>query len=65
MSFVDFCISLATKFTYGDLSKYEIIRPRKGPFSLKVDYGRTLVIDGGSIAKIKWKKIKVINKEYI
>ncbi|KAL5564727.1 hypothetical protein UlMin_027891 [Ulmus minor] len=60
MSFVDFFISLAAKFTYGDLSKYGIIRPRKDPFSLKVDSERTPVIDGGSIEKIKSKKIKVV-----
>ncbi|KAL5564720.1 hypothetical protein UlMin_027884 [Ulmus minor] len=56
MSFVDFFISLAAKLTYGDLSKYGIIRPRKGPFSLKVDSRRTPVIDRGSIEKIKSKK---------
>ncbi|KAL5564722.1 hypothetical protein UlMin_027886 [Ulmus minor] len=60
MSFVDFFISLAAKFTYGDLSKYGIIRPGKGPFSLKVDSGRTPVINRGSIEKIKSKKIKVV-----
>ena len=65
MSFVDFCISLAAKFTYGDLSKYGIIRLGKRPFSLKVDSRRTPVIDEASIEKIKSKKIKVINKEYI
>ena len=56
---VDNIISYLAKFDYGDLHKYGIHRPKIGPFLLKATGGRTPVIDGGSIEKIRSKKIKV------
>ena len=61
VNLVDSLISLAARFTYGDLSKHGICRPEQGPFALKMLCGKTPVIDGGSISRIKSKKIKVIN----
>lgn len=56
---VDSFISFLAKFYYGDLHKYGIRRPQMGPFLLKETSGRTPVIDGGSIKRIRSKKIKV------
>ncbi|GMN57823.1 hypothetical protein TIFTF001_026927 [Ficus carica] len=57
---VDTLISLAASITYGDLSKYGIHRPEQGPFALKLLSGKTPVIDGGSVSRIKSKRIKVV-----
>lgn len=59
LSTVDALVSLASKLMYGDLSKYGIIRPKEGPFSLKVNKGRSPVLDVGTIAKIQSGDIKV------
>ncbi|PON82018.1 Pyridine nucleotide-disulfide oxidoreductase, class-II [Trema orientale] len=61
MKYVDSLISLPAKFFYGDLHKYGIQRPKIGPFLLKATSGKTPVIDGGSIKKIRSKKIKVVS----
>ncbi|GMN57829.1 hypothetical protein TIFTF001_026928 [Ficus carica] len=60
VNLVDTLISLAARFTYGDLPKHGICRPEQGPFALKMLCGKTPVIDGGSISRIKSKKIKVV-----
>ncbi|XP_022774069.1 probable indole-3-pyruvate monooxygenase YUCCA10 [Durio zibethinus] len=57
---VDFLIVLMSKMVYGDLSKYGIRRPKKGPFFLKETTGRAPVIDVGTVHKIKSKEIKVV-----
>ncbi|EXB52051.1 Flavin-containing monooxygenase YUCCA10 [Morus notabilis] len=59
VGFVDTLISFAAKIKYGDLSKHGIHRPAEGPFVLKTLNGKTPIIDGGSINKIKSNKIKV------
>lgn len=59
VSVVDCLIILAAKIKYGDLSKFGIHRPRKGPFRLKILTGRSPVIDVGAIAKIQAGEIKV------
>lgn len=59
LSLVDTLITLAGKFKYGDLSKYGIHRPNKGPFLLKATTGRSSVIDVGTVAKIQSGEIKV------
>lgn len=56
---VDIMAVLMSKILYGDLSKYGIRRPTKGPFYLKATAGRAPVIDVGTVAKIKSKEIKV------
>ncbi|CAO2825666.1 unnamed protein product [Amaranthus hypochondriacus] len=57
---VDKLAIFAGQILYGDLSKYGIYRPKKGPFFLKATTGRSPVIDVGTIAKIKSGKIKVV-----
>ncbi|PPD75380.1 hypothetical protein GOBAR_DD27687 [Gossypium barbadense] len=57
---VDIMTVLMSKILYGDLSKYGIRRPTKGPFYLKATAGRAPVIDVGTVAKIKSKEIKVV-----
>ncbi|KAF7840100.1 putative indole-3-pyruvate monooxygenase YUCCA10 [Senna tora] len=63
MKLVDAVTTLMAKLEYGDLSKYGIRRPNKGPFYLKQVTGRSPVIDVGTIAKIKEGAIK--NKKVV
>ncbi|KAL1567902.1 indole-3-pyruvate monooxygenase [Salvia divinorum] len=44
----------------GDLTKYGIQSPKKGPFALKDDNGKYSVIDVGAVDKIKSGEIKVL-----
>ncbi|XP_021862782.1 probable indole-3-pyruvate monooxygenase YUCCA10 [Spinacia oleracea] len=60
LSTVDALVSFASKLKYGDLSKYGIFRPKEGPFFLKINKGRSPVIDVGTIAKIQSGDIKVL-----
>nr|DAD39881.1 TPA_asm: hypothetical protein HUJ06_014204 [Nelumbo nucifera] len=46
-------------FFYGDLSRYGIVRPKKGPFHLKQTTGRSPVLDVGTMDLIVNKDIKV------
>ncbi|KAG5035910.1 hypothetical protein AAZX31_04G194800 [Glycine max] len=57
---VDNIITSLANMEYGDLSKYGIYQPKKGPFHLKFITGRAPVIDVGTIEKIKEGAIKVI-----
>ncbi|KAL2347251.1 hypothetical protein Fmac_001251 [Flemingia macrophylla] len=57
---VDTIVTVLGHEQYGDLSKYGIYRPTKGPFYLKQVTGRSPVLDVGTIAKIKEGTIKVI-----
>ncbi|KAF7840102.1 putative indole-3-pyruvate monooxygenase YUCCA10 [Senna tora] len=63
MQMVDSMMRFLANLAYGDLSKYGIHRPNKGPFYLKQLTGRSPVIDVGTIAKIKEGAIKVIPSE--
>ena len=56
---VDALVLLLVKFRFGDLSKYGIVRPKKGPFFLKATEGRSPVIDVGTVGKIKAGEIQV------
>ncbi|XP_072955908.1 probable indole-3-pyruvate monooxygenase YUCCA10 [Typha angustifolia] len=56
---VDFIVLILSKFKFGDLSQYGIVRPDKGPFMLKATTGRTAVIDVGTVEKIKAGDIQV------
>ncbi|KAJ7945251.1 Flavin-containing monooxygenase [Quillaja saponaria] len=62
---VDALITLLAELDYGDLSKYGIRRPTKGPFYLKELTGRSAVIDVGTIKAIKNGKIKVVPAEVV
>ncbi|XP_062114799.1 probable indole-3-pyruvate monooxygenase YUCCA10 [Humulus lupulus] len=57
---VDKLILWLATFYYADLPKYGIHRPQVGPFLLKASGGKTPVIDGGSIDKIRSQEIKVV-----
>ncbi|XVF14898.1 hypothetical protein REPUB_Repub09cG0100100 [Reevesia pubescens] len=57
---VDFVVVLMSNIVFGDLSKYGIRRPKKGPIYLKETEGRAPVIDVGTVDKIKSKEIKVV-----
>ncbi|PIA41735.1 hypothetical protein AQUCO_02200279v1 [Aquilegia coerulea] len=56
---VDRLVMFLARIKYGDLSKYGLRRPEKGPFILKARTGRSPVIDVGTIDKIKKGEIKV------
>ncbi|KAJ3671619.1 hypothetical protein LUZ60_007698 [Juncus effusus] len=56
---VDNLLVILANLKYGDLSKYGITRPEKGPLVLKATTGRSAVIDVGTIQKIKNDEIKV------
>ncbi|KAL4603159.1 hypothetical protein ACB092_10G105200 [Castanea dentata] len=47
VSLVDFLMLMLSKLVYGDLTKYGITRPTKGPFFMKVKYGKYPVVDVG------------------
>lgn len=56
---VDKLMFFMSKLVYGDLSKYGLVRPKEGPFALKLKGGRTPTVDVGTIKRIKQGKIKV------
>ncbi|KAF8014155.1 hypothetical protein BT93_H0101 [Corymbia citriodora subsp. variegata] len=60
MTIADAVVTFLGKFWYGDLTRYGIHRPAKGPFNLKVANGKTPVIDVGTIKKIQSGDIKVL-----
>lgn len=47
-------------YTLGNLEKYGINRPSKGPLQLKNTKGKTPVLDIGALQKIKSGKIKIV-----
>ncbi|KAL5714619.1 indole-3-pyruvate monooxygenase [Ranunculus cassubicifolius] len=59
LSFVDRLITFFAKAKYGDLTKFGLKRPEKGPFYLKATSRRSPVIDVGTIREIKRGNIKV------
>jgi len=58
---VDSLVLMLCWFTYRDLSKYGIVRPSTGPLSLKAATGKSVVIDVGTVGKIKTGEIQVIS----
>ncbi|XP_030463850.1 probable indole-3-pyruvate monooxygenase YUCCA10 [Syzygium oleosum] len=60
MTIADAVVTFLEKLWYGDLTRYGICRPAKGPFHLKVATGKTPVIDVGTIKKIQSGDIKVL-----
>ncbi|KAL8485353.1 hypothetical protein ACS0TY_027596 [Phlomoides rotata] len=59
VNLVDNVVMMLSKWKYGKLSDYGIERPEKGPFYLKKAFGRSPVIDVGTVAKIRENKIQV------
>ncbi|XP_044951068.1 probable indole-3-pyruvate monooxygenase YUCCA11 [Hordeum vulgare subsp. vulgare] len=59
MKMVDDLLVMVSNFKFGDLSRHGITRPKKGPFVLKSEIGRSAVIDVGTVGLIKERKIKV------
>ncbi|KAJ4717155.1 Flavin-containing monooxygenase [Melia azedarach] len=57
---VDLLMVMLSKLVYGDLSKYGIMRPKEGPFFMKLAYGKYPVFDVGTIEKIKSGEIEVL-----
>ncbi|KAL2339700.1 hypothetical protein Fmac_007640 [Flemingia macrophylla] len=56
---VDKLMWLMSKLKYGDMSGYGLVRPKEGPFTLKIKGGTTPTIDVGCIRKIKKGLVKV------
>lgn len=63
---VDDLVLLLSKSQFGDMTKYGIVRPSKGPFYLKETTGRSPVIDVGTLKKIRSGDIQVhtLNKTH-
>ena len=59
ITIVDLFIMNIADVTFGDLSKYGIVRPRIGPLLLKSKTGRSCVIDVGTAGLIKKGIVKV------
>ncbi|OMO77849.1 Pyridine nucleotide-disulfide oxidoreductase, class-II [Corchorus capsularis] len=57
---VDRGVAIVSRLYYGDLTKYGIRRPDKGPFFIKAVYGRFPVLDLGTCSKIKSGEIQVL-----
>ncbi|OMO77850.1 Pyridine nucleotide-disulfide oxidoreductase, class-II [Corchorus capsularis] len=60
LNIVDTVLTILSKLFYGDLSKYGITRPEKGPFFMKVAYGKYPILDLGTCSKIKSGEIQVL-----
>ncbi|OMO78823.1 Pyridine nucleotide-disulfide oxidoreductase, class-II [Corchorus olitorius] len=56
---VDNISVMLSKVKYGNVSKYGLKRPKRGPFYLKATTGQSPVIDVGTIGKIKKGEIQV------
>ena len=56
---VDTLITMLARFKYGDLTKYGIYKPSRGPFAHKNVTRRSPVIDVGTIGKIQNGEIEV------
>ncbi|KAM0914038.1 hypothetical protein ACQ4PT_011747 [Festuca glaucescens] len=59
MKLVDDLLVMMANFIFGDLTRHGIIRPKKGPFIIKSETGRSAVIDVGAVGLIKEGNIKV------
>ncbi|CAM0145990.1 unnamed protein product [Urochloa decumbens] len=60
VNIVDDILVRLSNFVFGDLSKHGILRPKIGPLLLKEKFGRSAVIDVGTIRLIKNDTIKVL-----
>lgn len=57
---VDRLLLLVAYFMLGNTSRYGLRRPEMGPLELKNKFGKTPVLDVGTLAKIRQGKIKVV-----
>lgn len=57
---VDRLLLVAAYFMLGNTSRYGLRRPKMGPLELKDKFGKTPVLDVGTLAKIREGKIKVV-----
>ena len=48
------------RIAVGDLSRWGILRPKIGPNRMIEEHGRVPILDGGTIAMIKQRKIRVV-----
>lgn len=48
------------RLAVGDLSKYGIIRPKKGPIRMVIEHGRVSMLDIGTLALIRAGKVPVV-----
>ncbi|CAL4986358.1 unnamed protein product [Urochloa decumbens] len=62
VTIVDFLIVTIANFTFGDLSRYGIVRPNTGPLLLKAKTGRSPIVDVGTAGLIKRGVIKVFRE---
>ncbi|CAO2147203.1 unnamed protein product [Urochloa humidicola] len=62
ITIVDFLIVTIANFTFGNLSRHGIVRPKTGPLLLKAKTGRSCVIDVGTVGLIKKGIIKVFGQ---
>uniref|UniRef100_A0ACD5TND3 Uncharacterized protein n=1 Tax=Avena sativa TaxID=4498 RepID=A0ACD5TND3_AVESA len=53
LKLVDDLLVMMANFIFGDLSRHGITRPKKGPFVIKSETGRSAVIDVGTVGLIK------------
>ncbi|XP_030518878.2 probable indole-3-pyruvate monooxygenase YUCCA10 [Rhodamnia argentea] len=60
MTVADAVMTFLGKHWYGDLTRYGIRQPAKGPFYLKVESGKTPIIDVGTVKKIQSGDIMVL-----
>ncbi|KAL9235804.1 hypothetical protein vseg_010539 [Gypsophila vaccaria] len=57
---VDKLMVILSKVVYGDITKYGLSRPSKGPFYLKVAHGKYPLFDVGTFQKIRSREIQVL-----
>ncbi|XP_057439009.1 probable indole-3-pyruvate monooxygenase YUCCA10 [Lotus japonicus] len=63
LSVVDKLAVIARRIEYGDLSKYGIHVPNEGPFFMYQTYGKYIILDLGTVNKIKSGEIQVLPSE--
>lgn len=59
VKYVDSVLLLCARLLLGDTEKLGMKRPKIGPLQFKIMYGKTPVLDVGTLAKIKKGEIKV------
>ncbi|XP_051124591.1 probable indole-3-pyruvate monooxygenase YUCCA10 [Andrographis paniculata] len=60
LHWVEWVVVMTCRLAFGDLTKYGIERPKEGPFTVKMKYGRFPIIDVGTVEKIKSGEIQVL-----
>lgn len=65
LKLVDAFILFCSRMVLGDVVQLGLKRPKTGPLQLKIDTGKTPVINVGALAKIKGGQIKVSRLAYI